>query len=81
MLMTLLNVWLGSADYTGPTALLNVNTTHTGAFPRGSLFRRTGLGAANSSYTEEGISYSDPITCVVSVIHGLADSSHDYVIQ
>ena len=53
------------------SAVLDVSTNHTNPFTSGSMFRRTGLEGDSMSYTDEGIAYSDPITCVVS-----AESSH-----
>ena len=65
---------IGSAGYTSTSAVLNVNTNHTNPFSSGSMFRRTGLEGDGVSYTDEGIAYSDPITCVV----GGVPSQHVY---
>ena len=48
------------------SAVLKVSTNHSNPFSSGSMFRRTGLEGDSVSYTDEGIAYSDPITCVVS---------------
>ena len=56
------------AGYTNMSAVLKVNTNHTNPFSSGSMFRRTGLEGDSMSYTDEGVGYSDPITCVVSAI-------------
>ena len=59
---------VGSAGYTSTSAVLDVSTNHTNPFSSGSMFRRTGLEGDGVSYTDEGIAYSDPITCVVGGI-------------
>ena len=48
------------------SAVLKVSTNHSNPFSSGGMFRRTGLEGDSVSYTDEGIAYSDPITCVVS---------------
>ena len=50
------------------SAVLDVSTNHTNPFTSGSMFRRTGLEGDSMSYTDDGIAYSDPITCVVSAV-------------
>ena len=56
---------VGSTGYTSTSAVLDVSTNHTNPFSSGSMFRRTGLEGDGVSYTDEGVAYSDPITCVV----------------
>ena len=48
--------------------MLDVSTNHANPFSSGSMFRRTGLEGDGVSYTDEGIAYSDPITCVVGAL-------------
>ncbi len=59
---------IACAGYTNMSAVLKVNTNHTNPFSSGSMFRRTGLEGESMSYTDEGVAYSDPITCVVSAV-------------
>ena len=60
------SVHMCSTGYTNTSALLYVSTNQSNPFTSGSLFRRTGLEGGKTSYTDEGISFSDPVTCVVS---------------
>ena len=60
--------YINSAGYINESALLYVSTSDSSPFTAGSISRRTGLEDAEMSYTDEGVPYSDPVTCMVSAL-------------
>ena len=75
LLVCHMNFHMGSAGYTNMSALLYLSTNQSNPFEAGSMFRRTGLEGAKTSYTDEGASYTNPYTCVVSDLSFLPANS------